>query len=238
MSLSIDILSLYPEYFRSTLYEVGLIKRAIIKGIISVRTTNVRDFSLREDGRVDGAPYGGGPGMVLSPQPLSDALKSVKRNNSYVICFSAQGELLDAKKCETLSKMEHLVLVSGHYEGVDERFIEREVDEEISIGNYVLTSGCPAALVLIDAVVRFVPGVLGNEEAAFSDSFQDGLLEGPQYTRPEEYEGMRVPEILLSGHHEKIKKWRREKGIEKMKTARADLYEKYMQKKEKRSEPD
>lgn len=153
--------------------------------------------------------------MVMMPQPIADAIRSVKTEESLVIYLSPQGKKLDAALCERLAKQPHLILLCGHYEGVDERVIEKEVDEEISIGDYVLTNGCIAAIALVDATARFIPGVLGNEEGAQQDSFQDGKWEGPQYTRPEDFEGERVPEVLKGGNHALIKKWREEQGQKK-----------------------
>lgn len=164
--------------------------------------------------------------MVMMPGPMCQAIRSVKRDDSYVVYLSPQGKPLDAATCARLSQKSHLVLVCGHYEGLDERVIEREVDEEISIGDYVLTNGCLAAIVLVDATVRFIPGVLGHEEAATSESFQQGILEGPAYTRPEEFEGSRVPDVLLSGHHAEIEEWRKTKGFEKTQCVRPDLLKK------------
>lgn len=212
--MQIDILSLFPEYFESPL-NTSILKRAIQKKIIEVRLTNIRDFGEGKWRKVDDRPYGGGPGMVLMPGPVAQAIRSVKTPTSHVVFLSPQGKVLDAATCERLSKTSHLVFLCGHYEGVDERVIKSEVDEEISIGRYVLTNGCLASLVVIDAMVRFIPGVLGHEESALLDSFQEGFIEGPAYTRPEEFEGMVVPEVLRSGHHAEITKWRREKGMEK-----------------------
>src|SRR3990167_48213 len=162
--------------------------------------------------------------MVLMPEPLCKAIRSVKTPASRVIHLSPQGRVLCASMCETLATYEHLILVCGHYEGLDERVIEKEVDEEISIGDYVLTNGCLPSIVLVDAVARFIPGVLGHEEAAQKDSFQDGVFDGPHYTRPVEFKGMRVPEILKSGNHAEIEKWRRKKAIEKTKQVRPYLF--------------
>jgi tRNA (guanine37-N1)-methyltransferase len=226
--MKVDVLSLFPDYFKGP-FDVSIVKRAIDKGILSINHVNIRDFSKDKHKRVDDRPFGGGSGMVMGPQPIFEAVKSVRADNSHVVCLSAQGNVLNAKKCEELSKKEHLVLLCGHYEGIDERVIEKQVDEEISIGDYVLTNGCIAAIVLIDAVLRYIPGALGNSEAVLYESHQMGFLEGPQYTRPEEYEGMRVPEILLNGHHEKIKKWRLKEGLEKTKKMRPDLYKNYEQ---------
>jgi tRNA (guanine37-N1)-methyltransferase len=193
-----------------------MLKRAVQKGLLSVERVNIRDFAKDKHKRVDAKPYGGGPGMLMKPEPICEAVESIKREGSHVIYLSAQGAPLKAKKCEELAKYEHLILLCGHYEGVDQRAIDLVVDEEISIGEYVLTSGAPAALVLIDAVSRFIPGVIGNEEGVYQDSFhlEEGL-EGPRYTRPAEYRGCEVPKVLLGGHHQKRDVWQKEKAREK-----------------------
>ncbi|MBI2810025.1 MAG: tRNA (guanosine(37)-N1)-methyltransferase TrmD [Candidatus Melainabacteria bacterium] len=218
----IDILSLFPEYFDGP-FKVSMIKRAIERGLLDIRLKNIRDFGEGKHKKVDDRPYGGGPGMVLMPGPTTEAIRSVKREDSYVVYLSPQGKKLDAPTCERLASLPHLILVCGHYEGLDERVIENEIDEEISIGDYVLTNGCLASIVLVDATARFIPGVLGHEEATHFESFQQGVLEGPSYTRPEEFEGKDVPEVLKSGHHREIEKWRKEKGLEKTKRVRPDL---------------
>lgn len=221
--LRVSILSLFPEYFDSPL-GVSILKRAIAQGILEVTTHDIRDWAEGKHKQVDERPFGGGSGMVLMPGPTTKAIRSVKRENSHVVYLSPQGSTLNAAKAEELSKKRDLILLCGHYEGVDQRVIDKEVDEEISIGDYVLTSGCLPAIVLLDAVSRFVPGVLGNSEAV-NDSFANGALQGPTYTRPEEFEGIRVPEVLLSGHHAHIAKWRQERGREKTLCIRPDLIE-------------
>lgn len=220
--MEIDILSLFPEYFEGP-FKVSMIKRAIERGLITIRLSNIRDFGEGKHLKVDDRPYGGGPGMVLMPGPMSQAIRSVKREDSHVIYLSPQGKTFDAKVASRLAELPHLILVCGHYEGLDQRVIEQEVDEEISIGDYVLTNGCLASIVLIDATVRFIPEVLGHEEATHDESFQQGILEGPSYTRPEIFEGLEVPEILKSGHHAEIKKWRLQKGLEKTQCVRPEL---------------
>lgn len=220
--MRIDILSLFPAYFESPL-RVSMLGRAQEKGIVEVRQVDIRSFAEGKHAKVDDRPYGGGPGMVLMPGPVCGAVRSVKRAGSLVIHLSPQGKVLTAQKCEELSHIEHLVLLCGHYEGIDERALEKEVDEFISIGDYVLTNGCVAALVLLDAVIRFIPGVLGHEEGAQKDSFQDGLLEGPIYTRPEVFEGKEVPPVLLKGHHAEIAKWKREQAVKRTKKVRPEL---------------
>ncbi len=220
--LRIDVLSLFPDYFKGP-FDESIIKRAREKGILDIHYVNIRDFASDRHRTVDDRPYGGGPGMVLMPEPTTKAIRSVRKEGSKVIYLSPQGRLLNARKCRELAKEDHLVLLCGHYEGVDERVIEKEVDEEISIGDYVLTNGCLAAIVLIDAMARFIPGVIGHESAAAEDSFENGLLDCPHYTRPEVFENIKVPEVLLSGDHKKIAQWRRGKSLEKTSRVRPEL---------------
>jgi tRNA (guanine37-N1)-methyltransferase len=217
----VDILSLFPDYFRGP-FDVSMLMRARESGLLEIRHADIRDFAENRR-RVDDRPFGGGPGMVLCAEPVVKAIRSVRREGSKVIYLSPQGNLLTAAKCEELAKCEHLVLLCGHYEGVDERAIEQEVDEEISIGDYVLTSGCAAAVVLVDAVSRFIPGVIGHPDAAFEDSFQEGIFDAPHYTRPEVFEGKEVPPVLLSGNHAEIRKWRKNEGMKKTCRVRPDL---------------
>ena len=224
--MEIDILSLFPDYFKSPL-EQSMLKRAQEKGLVSIETVNIRDFATGRHSQVDDRPYGGGPGMLLMAEPVVKAIRSRKRKGSHVVYLSPQGAPLTAKKCIELSSHEHIVLLCGHYEGIDQRAIDSEVDEEISIGDFVLTSGAPAALVLIDAVCRHIPGALGHEESARSDTFSvRSGFESPHYTRPEEFEGMKVPSILLGGHHANIEQWRQEQGLNKCTQVRPDLLEK------------
>lgn len=220
--MKFDILSLFPEYFTGPL-DVSMVKRARESGRIEIGLINIRDFAEGKHKKVDDRPFGGGPGMVLMPEPVAKAIKSVKKEDSYVVYLSPQGNVLNAAKCAELATHKHLVLLCGHYEGVDERIIQGYVDEEISIGDYVLTSGCPAALVLLDAVIRFIPGVVGNELGVQEDSFQNGMFEGPQYTKPEDFEGVRVPEVLRTGNHALIKKWKEEEALKKTSRVRRDL---------------
>ncbi len=223
--MQVDILSLFPDYFEGP-FKVSIVRKAIEKGLVDIRLTNIRDFGEGKHQKVDDRPYGGGAGMVLMPGPVARAIASVRRDDSYVVYLSPQGKRLNPQICQRLSQMPHLVLVCGHYEGLDERVIEKQVDEEISIGDYVLTNGCLASIVLVDATLRFIPGVLGHEEATVHESFQQGMLEGPCYTRPEEYEGAKVPEVLKSGHHAEVKQWRLKKGWEKTESVRPDLVSK------------
>ena len=213
--MRIDILSLFPGYFKGP-FDESIIKIARNKGIVDIRLIDIRDFAKNKHRKVDDRPYGGGPGMVLMPQPVVSAIRSVKTEESHVVYLSPQGTLLTAAKSrEIAQKHKHLILLCGHYEGIDERIIESEVDEEISIGPYVLTNGCLAAIVLTDAMIRFIPGVLGHEQSAAEDSFENGRLDFPHYTRPEEFEGLKVPNVLVSGNHKKIEEWREQRAKEK-----------------------
>jgi len=220
--MKITILSLFPACFTGP-FDVSMIKKAKERGLISIELIDIRDFAQDKHNRVDDRPYGGGPGMLMTPGPCIRAIRKVRQEDSHVVYLSPQGEVLKAKKCERLAKKSHLILLCGHYEGVDQRVIDSEVDEVISIGDFVLTSGCLPAMVLTDAIIRFIPDVLGNEQAAALDSFQEGLLEGPQYTRPEEFEGMRVPEILSSGNHREIDKWRMSQSEKLTRQVRPEL---------------
>lgn len=220
--MEIEILSLFPEYFRGP-FDVSMLKKGQEMGHLQIRHTNIRDFAENKHGRVDDRPFGGGPGMVLCPGPVARAIRSVRRPKSRVVYLSPQGNLLNAAKCQELATIEHLILLCGHYEGVDQRVVEKEVDEELSIGDYVLTNGCVAAIVLIDAVARFIPGVIGHPDAVQEDSFQEGIFDSPHYTRPEEFEGMKVPEILMGGNHREIRKWRKAEAEKKTRRVRPDL---------------
>lgn len=224
--MQIDILSLFPEYFSGP-FDVSMIKRAKEKGLIEINLINIRDFADNKNKRVDDRPFGGGPGMVLCPKPVVDTIRSVRKQDSYVVYLSPQGSMLNSEKCVELSKKSHLILLCGHYEGVDQRAIDLEVDEEISIGDYILTNGCLPAIVLVDALARYIPGVLGHPEGSEKDSLQNGIFEGPLYTRPEEFENNSIPSILRQGHHAQIEKWRLSQGLEKTKRIRPDLYEEY-----------
>lgn len=220
--LRIDILSLFPDYFRGP-FDVSIIKRAIDAGILDIRLVDIRDFSDNRHNRVDDRPYGGGPGMVMMPEPTAKAIRSVKQKESHVVYLTPQGKPLSAAKCRELASHKHLIFLCGHYEGIDERALEAEVDEEISIGDFVLTNGCSAAIICVDAVSRFIPGVIGHDDSVNEDSFENGLLDCPHYTRPEVFEDRAVPDVLLSGNHQKIEMWRREQALEKTKRVRPDL---------------
>mgnify|MGYP000720141777 FL=1 len=221
--MKFDVLTLFPEMFQAI--KQSILGRAEEKNLIQINLINIRDFSKDKHKKVDDTPYGGGAGMVMRADVIYDAYKSVQNENAKVIYLTPQGKKLDQKKVEELSKEKHLILLCGHYEGIDQRVIDKIVDEEISIGDYVLTGGELPAMVLIDSVSRYVEGVL-SESSTNEESFSQGLLEYPQYTRPETFEGVKVPEILLSGHHENIKKWREEKSLENTKLKRPDLLEK------------
>lgn len=220
--MRIDILSLFPEYFKGP-FDESIIMQARKKGLLEIQLIDIRNFADNKFRRVDDRPYGGGPGMVMMAQPTVSAVRSVKTPQTKVIYMSPQGRPLTAAKSRELAAAEHLVILCGHYEGIDERVLESEVDEEISIGDYVLTNGCLAAIVLVDAMVRFVPGVIGHESAADEDSFEQGLLDCPHYTRPEVFEGKEVPAVLLSGNHKRIAEWRKEQAFNKTKRMRPDL---------------
>jgi len=220
--LKFSVLTLFPEMFDCMKHSI--IGRAIEKDLIQIETINIRDFSKNKHKKVDDTPYGGGAGMVIRPDVVYDAYKSIKDDKAKVIYLSPQGKVLDQKKVVDLSKSEHIILLCGHYEGIDQRVIEEIVDEEISIGDYVLTGGEIPAMVLMDSVSRYIEGVV-NSESVEEESFSNGLLEYPQYTRPEEFLGRKVPEVLISGHHERIKKWRDEQSIQITKQKRPDILE-------------
>lgn len=207
--MKFDVLTLFPESFEPI--KQSILGRALEKNLISLNLINIRDFSKDKHKKVDDTPYGGGAGMVIRPDVVYDAYKSIKDENAKVIYMSPQGNVLNQKKVESLSKEKHLILLCGHYEGIDQRVIDEIVDEEISIGDYVLTGGEIPAMVLIDSVSRYVEGVL-TKESIKEESFSNNLLEYPQYTRPETFLDEKVPEVLISGHHENIRKWREEQS--------------------------
>lgn len=219
------VISLFPDMF-SPFTQQGVIGRAVKSGKISVDTFNPRDFTHDRHRTVDDRPYGGGPGMLMMVKPLTDAIHAAKNiggENSKVIYLSPQGKPLDQAGVKRLASIERTILICGRYEGVDERVIESHVDEEVSIGDYVLSGGELPAMVLMDAVARLVPGVLGHKASAVEDSFTDGLLDCPHYTRPEVLEGQKVPEVLLSGDHEKIRQWRLMQSLGRTMQRRPDL---------------
>lgn len=218
--MKFDVLTLFPEMF--DILKQSIIGKAQEKELIDINLVNIRDFSNDKHKKVDDTPYGGGAGMVMMPDVVDRAYQSVKTTESKVIYMSPQGKTLNQKKVEDLAKEKHLIILCGHYEGIDQRVLDKIVDEEISIGDYVLTGGEIPAMVLIDSVSRYIEGVL-KEDSIKEESFSNGLLEYPQYTRPEIFDGEKVPEILLSGHHEKINEWRKQKSLEITRQKRPDL---------------
>jgi tRNA (guanine37-N1)-methyltransferase len=220
--MKIDILTLFPEICRAPLSE-SMMKRAQENKIVDLHVHNLRDWTTDKHHVVDDAPFGGGQGMVMKPEPIFAAVEQLRSQKSKIILMSPAGRRFDQMIATDLSKESHLIVICGHYEGVDHRVIEHLVDLEISIGDYVLTNGAIAAVVVVDAVVRLLPGVLGHEHSAVDDSFNAGLLEGPQYTRPAEFRGWKIPEVLLSGNHAEIAKWRKEQAIKRTKQNRPDL---------------
>jgi len=234
--MRIDIITLFPEICRTPLNE-SIMKRAQENGVLDLRIHNLRDWTGDKHHVVDDAPFGGGQGMVMKPEPIFAAVEDLRKETSNaerptpnaqlqaakVILMSPAGRRFDQSLATELSRESHLIVVCGHYEGVDHRVLEHLIDEEISIGDYVLTNGAIAAVVLVDAIVRLIPGVLGDEQSAHDDSFREGLLEAPQYTRPSEFRGWKVPEILLSGNHGEIAKWRKEQAKKRTCENRPDL---------------
>jgi len=226
--MHIDVLTLFPELFPGPL-GTSVVGRAAERDLATVGVVNVRDFAADRRGTVDEKPYGGGPGMLMMAEPLTLALESVRRPDSVVVMTTPRGERFSQKLARELAECRHLVLVAGHYEGVDERFLAAEVDREVSLGDYVLSNGNLAAMVIADAVIRLLPGVLGDDASSCDESHSNGLLEYPQYTRPEEFRGVRVPEVLLSGDHGRIERWRRAEAEKLTRERRPDLWEKYLQ---------
>ena len=228
--MRIDILTLFPEMCEAVLNE-SIIGRARKAGFVEIETHQIRDFTEDKHGRVDDAPYGGGMGMIMQPQPIYDCFLSLCETlgkRPHLVYLSPQGKPLTQERVKELAKLDNLALLCGHYEGVDERLLEEIVDEEISIGDYVLTGGELPALVLADAVARMLPGVLATDESFTDESHYSGLLEYPQYTRPPEWRGRQVPHILLSGHHANIEAFRREQALFRTKEKRPDLYAAYL----------
>lgn len=230
MALRIDILTLFPEMFVPIL-GTSIPKRAVAKGLVEYHLTNIRDFATDRHRSVDDRPFGGGPGMVMMCQTMFDAVEHVEKQDSHRpatrILLTPQGRVFDQRVAEDLAGRDRLLLIAGHYEGFDERIIEGLQPMELSIGDYVLSGGELAAMVVVDAVVRLLPGALGHAEGAEDETFADGLLEHPQYTRPKEFRGMTVPEILLSGNHAKIEAWRLEQRKLRTQQKRPDLWDAY-----------
>ena len=229
--MRIDILTLFPPLFEAP-FSFGIFKRAIDNGLVQINLVNIRDYTHDKHHTADDSPYGGGAGMVMKPQPIFEAVEAIKEKledegkDLPVIMLTPQGRLLSHKVAQELAQHPHLVLICGHYEGIDERVVEHLATDAISIGDYVLTGGELPAMVVADAVLRLVPGVLGSEESPLDDSHATGLLEYPQYTRPPEYRGYQVPDILLSGNHAQIAKWRREQIIKRTLEKRPELLDK------------
>lgn len=229
------VLTLFPEMIANSL-NMSIIGRAVEKDIISLEAVQIRDYTLDKHNKVDDYTYGGGAGMLMQAQPVYDCCEAVQksiesagRKRSRVIYVTPGGYTFNQTMAQKFSEEEDLIFLCGHYEGIDERVLEEVVTDYVSIGDYVLTGGELPAMVMIDCISRFVPGVLSNSESAMTESFSDGLLEYPQYTRPEEWHGKKVPEILLSGHHANVEKWRLEQSLEKTKRIRPDLYDSYME---------
>lgn len=231
--MNFHIMTLFPDMVSNGLSE-SITGRAINNNLISVNTVNIRNFAGNKYGHVDDYTYGGGAGMLMQAEPVYKAYQSIIDNNNLadkkprVLYMTPQGTPFNQRMAEELSKEEDIILLCGHYEGIDERVLEMIVTDNVSIGDFVLTGGELPAMMIVDAVSRLVPGVLGGEESAVYESFYDGLLEYPQYTRPEVFMGKEVPKVLLSGHHKNIKKWRYEQSLQRTKERRPDLYEKYM----------
>ena len=226
-----DIITIFPDFFREA-FDYGIIRRARAAGLVEIRAHDLRDWTQDKHHMVDDRPFGGGDGMVLKPEPIFAAVEAltgaISRDDysahTRVVLLSPQGRVLTQSLAEDFAKTaEHVVLICGRYEGVDERVAETLVSDEISIGDYVLSGGEPAAVVLLDVIVRLLPGALGSETSALNDSFSAGLLDCPQYTRPPEFRGMRVPDVLVSGNHAEIARWRRDAAIEKTRRNRPDL---------------
>jgi len=230
--IKIDVITIFPEIFDG-ITAFGVIKEAFKKNLCKLNIYNLRDFSDYKHGRVDDRPYGGGTGMVLMPEPLDRAVNFIRKKNKVgnkkkqkTLLLTPRGNKLNQAGLKDLAGLENIILICGRYEGVDQRVIESLVDMELSIGDYVLTGGEVPAMVIIDGVIRLLPGVVGKEESLKTESFENNLLDYPQYTRPEIFKGMSVPGVLVSGNHKKIKKWRKEKSLEITRTKRPDLFDK------------
>ena len=222
--MEFDVLTLFPGIFTGPLDE-SILKRARENGLVQIRVHNLRDFTHDKHRVVDDRPYGGGPGMLMKPEPIFEAVEKLQRPDSCVVLMTPQGKPFTQAGASRFAGQPHLIIICGHYEGVDERVREALVDEEISIGDYVLTNGALAAAVVVDAITRLLPGAIGHAQSAADDSFATGLLEGPQYTRPPEFRGMRVPEILLSGDHGAVAKWHVAEATQRTRQRRPDLLE-------------
>jgi tRNA (guanine37-N1)-methyltransferase len=220
--MRIDVITLFPEICRAPLNE-SIMKRAQESGLLDLRIHNLRDWTSDKHHVVDDAPFGGGPGMVMKPEPIFAAVESLRSEASVTVLMTPQGKRLDQKMANKVSTEKHLIVICGHYEGVDQRVIEHLVDEEISIGDYVLTNGAIAAVIFIDAIVRLIPGALGHEQSAAEDTFGNGVLEAPHYTRPAQFRDWKVPDVLLSGNHAEIVAWREKQALKRTRENRPDL---------------
>ena len=225
-ALRVDLLTLFPGMCSGPMTH-SMMKRALEKGLLSFTAHDIRDWTTDKHRLTDDAPFGGGEGMVMKPEPIFAAVESLRRPESRVILMTPSGKPFSQSVAMELALAEHLIIICGHYEGIDQRVIDHLVDEEISIGDYVLTNGAIAALVVVDAVTRLIPGVLGNAKSAVQDSFGNDLLEFPQYTRPADYRGWKIPEILVSGNHAAIAEWRLKQSLQKTEQVRPDLLEKH-----------
>jgi tRNA (guanine37-N1)-methyltransferase len=231
--MRVDIITIFPDFFRGA-FDYGIMRRAQVAGLVDVKAHDLRAWTHDKHKQVDDRPFGGGDGMVLKPEPIFAAVEELTGKSGHahyaegtrVVLLSPQGRVLTQSLANELAQSAHIVLICGRYEGVDERVAESLVTDEISIGDYVLSGGEPAAVVVVDALVRLLPGALGNETSAVNESFSEGLLDYPHYTRPPEFRGMRVPDILLGGHHAEIARWRHERALEKTKRNRPDLLDK------------
>lgn len=223
-----DVLTLFPDMFRAVLGD-SIINRAAEKGLIELNFTDIRDYTKNKHRKVDDYPYSGGGGMLMTPQPVYDAYMSITKGldyKPYTVYMSPQGKVFNQQTAVDLSKLNHIVLICGHYEGIDQRVLDMIVDSEISIGDFVLTGGEIPAMAVIDAVSRMIPGVLANENSYSDESHFSGLLEYPQYTRPEEFMGIKIPEVLISGHHANINRWKRQEALKNTLLKRPDMLEK------------
>jgi tRNA (guanine37-N1)-methyltransferase len=231
--MRVDIITIFPDFFRGA-FDYGIIRRALVSGLVDLNAHDLRRWTLDKHKQVDDRPFGGGDGMVLKPEPIFAAVEELTgeceraryKEGTRVVLLSPQGRVFTQTVASELAASSHIVLICGRYEGVDERVAEFLVTDEISIGDYVLSGGEPAAVVVVDAIIRLLPGALGNETSAVNESFSEGLLDYPHYTRPPDFRGMHVPDILLGGHHAEIARWRHQRALEKTKRNRPDLLEK------------
>lgn len=226
--MKIEVLTLFPEIIES-FSKISIVGRAVEKGIVNIDSVNIRDFTLDKHRRVDDYPFGGGAGMLMQAEPIFRTLENIGTQGKKILYLSPKGNLLDKEKVVQLSKEENLVLLCGHYEGIDQRAIDYWNMEEISIGDYILTGGEPAAMVLMDSIIRLLPAALGHEASAMDESIYSGLLEHPQYTKPREFRGMQVPEVLWGGNHKAVHLWQFEEALKTTKERRPDLFKKFLE---------